>query len=146
MKNKVNPSLRKQVAERAYHVCEYCLIHEDDVFWGFETDHVISRKHDGKTVFENLAWACACCNRNKGTDVGTLVGEPPRLTRLFHPRINLWAEHFTLHRTEIEGLSDVGVGTVKLLKFNEEVRLKERHGLELVGRYPTVEALARMKE
>jgi hypothetical protein len=146
MKNKGNPALRQQVAERAYHVCEYCLIHVDDVFWGFETDHVISRKHDGPTTLDNLAWTCACCNRNKGTDVGTLVGNPSRLTRLFHPRRDAWAEHFVLQQVEIEGLSDIGVGTSNLLKLNEDARLKERVGLQLVGRYPTIEALARMKE
>jgi len=146
MKNKGHSGLRQQVAERAYHVCEYCLIHEDDVFWGFETDHVISRKHDGPTTLDNLAWTCACCNRNKGTDVGTLVGNPARLTRLFHPRQDAWAEHFVLQQVVIEGLSDIGVGTSRLLKLNEDARLKERRGLQLVGRYPTIEALARMKE
>ena len=30
MASDVNDTLRRQVAERAYHVCEYCLIHEDD--------------------------------------------------------------------------------------------------------------------
>ena len=146
MNNKRNPDLRNRVAERAYHVCEYCLIHEDDVFWGFETDHVISRKHGGPATLDNLAWACACCNRNKGTDVGTLVGNPARLTRLFHPRRDAWAEHFVLQQAEIEGSSDIGAGTSKLLKLNEPVRLKERQSLRQVGRYPTVEALARMKE
>lgn len=146
MNRKANQSLRKQVADRAYHVCEYCLLHEDDTFWGFEVEHIISRKHDGDTTPDNLAWACVCCNRNKGTDIGTLVGNPARLTRLFHPRREAWAEHFVLQQVEIEGLSDVGAGTAKLLKLNEDVRLKERRGLQLVGRYPTVEALARMKE
>ena len=39
--------LRRQLAERAYHVCEYCLIHQDDTFWGCQVDHSISRKHGG---------------------------------------------------------------------------------------------------
>jgi hypothetical protein len=146
MKNNVNPGLRRQVAERAYHVCEYCLIHEDDTFWGFETDHIISRKHEGPTILENLAWTCACCNRNKGTDVGTVVEPCGGFTRLFHPRRDAWTEHFVLHQVEIEGLNDVGTGTARLLKLNEDARLKERQSLRLAGRYPTIEALARMKE
>ena len=146
MKNSVPSSLREQVAERAYHVCEYCLIHEDDVFWGFETDHIISRKHDGATTLDNLAWTCISCNRNKGSDIATLVGNPERMTRLFHPRRDAWAEHFILQQVAIEGLSDIGAGTSKLLKLNEDDRQKERHRLQQVGRYPTVEALARMKE
>jgi hypothetical protein len=146
MSNNSIQSLRKLVAERGYHVCEYCLIHEDDVFWGFEMDHIISRKHGGLTVLDNLAWTCACCNRNKGTDIGTLAGEPPRFTRLFHPRQDVWSEHFVLQQIEIESLSDVGAGTAKLFKLNDDTRLKERHNLKLAGRYPTVEALARLKE
>ena len=40
----VSEQLRRQVAERAYHVCEYCLIHENDTFWDCHVDHIISRK------------------------------------------------------------------------------------------------------
>jgi 5-methylcytosine-specific restriction endonuclease McrA len=94
MSAEVSDRLRREVAERAYHVCEYCLLHEQDTFWGCEVDHIISRKHGGPTTTENLAWACAVCNGHKGSDLGTLVGEPPRLTRLFHPRANRWAECF----------------------------------------------------
>lgn len=42
MASEVSERLRRQVAERAYHVCEYCLIHEDDTFWGSQVDHIIS--------------------------------------------------------------------------------------------------------
>ena len=69
MASDVTEALRRQVAERAYHVCEYCLIHEDDTFWGCQVDHIISRKHGGPTEPANLAWACACCNNNKGSAV-----------------------------------------------------------------------------
>jgi len=47
MASEVSERLRRQVAERAYHVCEYCLLHEDDTFWGCQIDHIISRKHGG---------------------------------------------------------------------------------------------------
>ena len=30
MASDVSERLRQEVAERAYHVCEYCLVHEDD--------------------------------------------------------------------------------------------------------------------
>ncbi|MCX6927748.1 MAG: hypothetical protein NT154_31735 [Verrucomicrobia bacterium] len=32
MASDVHERLRWQVVERAYHVCEYCLVHEDDTF------------------------------------------------------------------------------------------------------------------
>ena len=48
----VSDDLRRQVAARAYRVCEYCLVHEDDLFNACEVDHVISIKHGGPTVLE----------------------------------------------------------------------------------------------
>ena len=38
------------MGERAYHVCEYRLIHEDDTFWGCQVDHIISPKHGGASA------------------------------------------------------------------------------------------------
>jgi len=138
--------LRWQVAERAYHVCEYCLIHEDDTFWGCQLDHIISRKHGGATEPGNLAWACACCNNTKGSDLGTLVGQPPQLLRLFHPRTDLWSGCFLLNGVRIAPANSIGEGTVRLLQLNHDNRLRERETLADAGRYPTIEALARMKE
>ena len=94
----------------------------------------------------NLAWACASCNNAKGSDLGTLVGQPPRLQPLFHPRADLWGDCFQLNRLRIDPLNPAGEATVKLLQLNEATRLRERETLAEVGRYPRVEALARMKE
>ena len=146
MASDVSDRLRRQVAERAYHVCEYCLIHEDDTFWGCQVDHIISRKHGGATDPGNLAWACAFCNNAKGSDLGTLVGQPPQLQRLFHPRTDRWAVCFQLNRLRIDGANAIGEATVKLLQFNADTRLREREALAETGHYPRIEALARMKE
>lgn len=59
MASDIPDALRRHVADRAYHVCEYCLIHQDDTFWGCQIDHIISRKHGGTNEAANLAWACA---------------------------------------------------------------------------------------
>src|ERR1051325_5274858 len=50
--------MRRAVRQRAQNRCEYCGIHEDDTEFGCEVDHIISEKHLGKTVLENLALAC----------------------------------------------------------------------------------------
>ena len=146
MASDVSLALRRQVADRAYHVCEYCLIHEDDTFWGCQIDHIISRKHGGISETKNLAWACAYCNNNKGSDLGTLVGARLQLHRLFHPRSDHWAECFHLDGIAIDPINEVGEATVKLLQINEGNRLRERQVLSESGRYPTIEALARMKD
>ena len=63
--------LRRLVIRRALWRCEYCLLHEDDTYFGCEVDHVVSEKHGGQTVAENLAYACLACNRYKGSDPWT---------------------------------------------------------------------------
>ena len=146
MANDVSERLRRDVADRAYHVCEYCLVHESDTFWGCQIDHIISRKHDGATESANLAWACAVCNNNKGTDLGTIAGAKPRLRRLFHPRKDRWLSCFLLNAARIDAVNVIGEATAKLLGFNEESRLREREVLAEIGRYPAIEGLARMRE
>src|SRR6266446_7202166 len=123
MSKEVSERSRRLAAERAYHVCEYCLIHEEDTFWGCQVDHIISRKHGGPSGADNLAWACACCNNNKGSDLGTLVGLPPHLVRLFHLRTDRWTDCFQLHGVRIEASTEIGAATEKLLQFNHESRL-----------------------
>lgn len=146
MASDVSDAMRSQVADRAYHVCEYCLIHKDDTFWGCEVDHIIARKHGGPSELKNLALACAVCNNAKGSDIASLAGSRRELTRLYHPRNDRWADAFQLHEIRIDSVNRVGEATVRLLKFNEKERLIERQTLALAGRYPTIEALARMKE
>lgn len=70
MSSEVNEALRRFVADRAYYVCECCLVHKEDVYRGCEVDHIRSVKHGGLSVAENLALACFHCNRHKGTDLG----------------------------------------------------------------------------
>jgi hypothetical protein len=142
----ISNELRRLVAERAYHVCEYCLVHEDDLFHMCEVDHVISVKHGGQTVMENLANACFHCNRHKGSDVGSIVPGTGQFVRFFNPRIDRWGEHFFIHSGRIESLSATGEATARILDFNHPDRIALRKLLAEEGRYLTVEALARIKE
>lgn len=49
--------VRRAVVARAQGLCEYCLIHEVDTYFGCQVDHIISEKHGGATELENLALA-----------------------------------------------------------------------------------------
>src|SRR5438445_9213620 len=71
-KPSVPERLRRQVQERAQGRCEYCLIHESDMYYPHEADHVIAEKHGGPTSLENLAWSCFYCNRFKGSDLASI--------------------------------------------------------------------------
>jgi hypothetical protein len=145
----ISAELRRLVIARADSLCEYCLIHEEDTFFGCEVDHVISEKHGGPTQADNLAYACLICNRNKGSDIGSIL--PPlssgNFVRFFSPRADLWSEHFTVEEANgvtIRPLTDIGEVTAGILGFNTGERLLERQALRDVDRYPLPEALRRI--
>ena len=137
MGNDITEALRNEVARRAHHRCEYCLIHEDDIAFRPHVDHIVSRKHGGLSDIENLAYACVICNRSKGSDVASINGRSGEIVRLFHPRQDLWADHFQLDGCSIRAISDVGTATAALLRFNAPERLAERSLLQSLDSYPT---------
>jgi hypothetical protein len=145
MSSPVTEEQRRAVAERADLLCEYCLLAEDDGFFQFQVDHIISLKHGGPTTLPNLAFACAVCNRSKGSDLGTISRRMEVLTRFYNPRLDLWTAHFELEGAVIQPLSDIGEGTARILNFNCEDQIAERSALIKIGRYPSVAALARMR-
>jgi hypothetical protein len=145
MSSNVAEPLRRQVADRAYHVCEYCLVHENDVYHGCEVDHIRSVKHGGLTLVENLAFACFHCNHHKGTDLGSVGSATGELVRFYDPRKDRWNEHFQWSEGRIEPLTEIGEVTVRLLEFNHPERVAFRKLLAETGRYPTIEAMALLR-
>lgn len=75
MSDPISPETRRIVASRANFVCEYCLIAEEDAYFRFQVEHIISRKHGGSSELENLALACVFCNLYKGSDIASLTPE-----------------------------------------------------------------------
>ncbi len=135
----IGAGLRRLVVSRAAHLCEYCLLHEDDTFFGCEGDHVISEKHGGPTRADNLAYSCLTCNRNKGSDIASRVPGTDALVRFFHPRRDRWRDHFRPDGSDgftLVALTEVGEATARIFGFNAADRLLERQALVLAGRYP----------
>lgn len=130
----ISTELRQTIADRAKQLCEYCLIAETDTFYGCEVDHIISLKHGGSSEPDNLAYACALCNRAKGSDVGS-ISATGEFTRFFNPRRDTWAEHFRLEGAMIKPLTTIGEVTAQILGFNDSTRTHEREELIRFGRY-----------
>ena len=128
--------MRRLVIGRAGRRCEYCLIHEDDTYFGCEVDHVVSEKHGGPTVVENLAYACLVCNRYMGSDLGSILVPSGDLVRFFNPRIDAWRDHFSMDGATIKPLTAIGQVTERIFRFNAVERLMEREALRAIGRYP----------
>ncbi len=144
MADRISPELRQSVAERADYLCEYCLIAEEDTYFGCEVDHIISVKHGGATEAENLAYACAFCNRHKGSDIASISQRTGSLVRFYNPRIDRWADHFRLDGAHIQPTSDIGGVTARILRFNDSEQILEREALGAIGRYPSAPARLRI--
>jgi hypothetical protein len=136
MRKNISKATRLAVRKRANHCCEYCKVHEEDMYLAYEIDHIISIKHGGGNELSNLAYACPICNQHKGTDLSTFVDMYSNIVPLFHPRIHHWEEHFSIDFGEIIPLSDIGKGTIKLLQMNDVDLIILRRVLAASGRYP----------
>lgn len=135
MRLSISRKIRTKVANRAGHRCEYCLIGVDDVFLPHEIDHIISLKHGGDHHKSNFAYACFACNRNKGSDIASIV-PPDTVVRLFNPRKDAWEDHFELEGAEFIAKTEIGRATITLLKHNHPDRILERRELMVLERYP----------
>lgn len=136
MSSYVGAERRRSVIARAGGRCEYCLIREEDTFFGCEVDHIISVKHGGAAESDNLAYACVVCNRQKGSDLGSIVWRTGELVRFYNPRADRWGDHFALEGARVRPLTDIGEVTARIFGFNSEERVPEREELISSGRYP----------
>jgi HNH endonuclease len=137
MKERISELIRRQVAERAECRREYCLISEQFLATVFHIDHIRSRKHGGKTILINLAYACPHCNQNKGSDIAAFIDNENESTiRFFNPRKDIWHEHFNINYGEILPKTLIGKATVTILDFNQPERIMLRQALIDIGKYP----------
>jgi hypothetical protein len=132
-KTYINVALRKQVYERASGCCEYCLIPDIVTFAPHEIDHIIAEKHGGLTEPENLALSCTLCNKHKGSDLTSIDPETGEIVPLYHPRQDLWHEHFQIKDAEFTALSAKARVTIRLLQLNRQDRIEERQLLLEAG-------------
>ena len=117
---------REIIASRANDCCEYCQLHESEPAFVHQIEHIIARKHHGATIPENLCLACFECNEFKGSNIAGIGPETGDLTRLFHPRVDVWSEHFRWGGIKLIGLTAIGRTTVDVLNINEFERLEHR--------------------
>lgn len=102
----------------------------------FQVDHIIARKHHGTDELENLALACYACNNHKGPNIAGLDSEAGAVVRLFHPRQDLWRDHFRWQDAVLVGRTSIGRVTIDVLAINLPHRLRLRQMLILEGVFP----------
>lgn len=115
------------VAERARHFCEYCRAPEAISNFPFEIDHFIPLSSGGSKEPENLVLSCRSCNAFKAFHQLGLITDTESV-RLFNPRQDIWEEHFRFDRTsfEMEGLTNIGRGTINRLQINSPAQTQAR--------------------
>ncbi len=126
-------SLRRLVHERAQGRCEYCLLPESVALAPHQVDHIVALKHGGQTESDNLALSCALCNKRKGSDLTAIDPETGEIAPLYHPRRDVWANHFRLAGAVLEPQTPAARATVRLLQLNQPDRLAERDLLARTG-------------
>jgi hypothetical protein len=123
----VNPHY-PAVAERAAHRCEYC--HAPEVVFNspFEVEHVIPPSRGGSDESANWALACRACNLFKSDHVEGADPHTQTTVRLFHPRVDVWREHFHIEVATgtISGLTPIARATVERLRINSAAQVAAR--------------------
>lgn len=131
-------SIQKSVWKRANFYCEYCYAPSEFAPDDFEFDHIFPISLGGNSKAGNLAIACGKCNNCKSNHLQHIDPLTNRVALLFHPRKDLWTDHFQWNEdfTLIEGISPVGRATADLLQVNRQSNINLRNLLLLVGYHP----------
>lgn len=128
--------LRKLVVRRAHNRCEYCRLSQKGQEATFHVDHIIPIASGGETVAANLALACVSCSLRKGAREFAISAETKEEIRIFHPRQDVWGDHFEWRGVRIIGITEKGSVTVELLNLNRRLILAIREEEVLLGRLP----------
>lgn len=123
----MDQEVRSEVRTRAKETCEYCrLKQKDQPAFRFHIEHIRPRKHGGGDALDNLALACQQCNLHKGPNLSGVDPETGRVVRLFHPRDDIWSDHFLRDGAFICGQTPIGRATAHVLQFNKPDRVRLR--------------------
>ena len=128
--------LRRRVLKRAGKLCEYCHTLMDFTGHEFTVDHIIPEAQGGTSEFANLCHCCFWCNNYKQARTHARDPRTRYWVRLFHPRLDHWADHFrwSATSTRLIGRTAIGRATVEALRLNRESLVRARriwvqHGL-----------------
>lgn len=123
---------------RAAGCCEYCRSQSQFATQAFSVEHIVPRSRGGQTAPENLALACQGCNAHKHAKTSALDPVTREAAPLYHPREQLWHQHFRWSSdfTLLLGITPTGRATVEALKLNREGLIAMRQVLYARGLHP----------
>jgi HNH endonuclease len=134
----LSETLRQQVRDRSGNRCEYCLSHQNYIMGRLQIDHIQPIVKGGTDDITNLCLACELCNQSKWKQTEGLDPKTQSSVPLFHPRLQIWQDHFEWgdNGTKILGLSPEGRATVVALKLNNSLAIRVRSNWVQAGWHP----------
>lgn len=132
--------LKSLVYNRAAGLCEYCKSPANISSQPFVVEHILPKSKGGTEDEANYALSCQGCNNfkyNKTEGFDAITGEP---VPLFHPREQVWTDHFHWSDDVLEviGLTAIGRVTIEELRLNRDELKNLRELLASVGKHPPV--------
>lgn len=130
---------RAEVTARAGFRCEYCRLPTRGQVATFPIDHIVPKAAGGSNELSNLALTCPHCNSHKWA---TALGPDPESgepVRFFHPREDVWDEHFAWSEDEpgeLSGLTPSARATIAALGINNPDMIELRILLGRLGLFP----------
>ena len=132
----ISRGLRTNVIRRAGNRCEYCRLSQTGQEAAFHIDHIQPVVEGGKTELENLALACVSCSLRKAARFRALDPLTGAEVAIFHPRRQIWNDHFAWNGERVRGLTPTGRATTELLKMNRLLVVEIRREERVRGRHP----------
>lgn len=138
MASYVAAELRRSIRSDAKGRCGYCHTPEILIGMPMEFEHIYPEALGGETVRENLWLACSRCNDFKLDRIEAIDPETQASVRLFHPRDQIWTEHFAWSPDGVYviGRTAIGRATIDLLKLNNEFICTTRQFWVAAGWWP----------
>jgi len=116
--------------------CAYCRMHQSLQGATFHVEHIVPQSEGGSDDHDNLCLACPSCNLCKSNRTKSIDPLTRQESPLFHPRLQVWAEHFQWNGLEVLGRTAIGRGTVAALELNSERRQRIREAERLFDLFP----------
>ena len=136
---RVSSRLRRQVAERARHLCAYCQTQRKIVV-SMQIDHIIPQAAGGQTELDNLCLACIGCNSYKRDYLSGIDPDTGNEAPLFHPLQQNWPKHFRWSDDGLRliGLTATGRATISRLRINRSEMVDSRREWVEAGKHPPI--------
>lgn len=137
-KKYIPKEIRLQVEERAGGSCEYCKCLKNFSPDPFACEHIIAFVLGGTSNEDNLAQSCGGCNSAKHTAIEALDPITNQIVPLFHPRKDIWSDHFEWSDDFLLmiGKTPTGRATIIRLKTNRPSLINLRGVLKLIKKHP----------